>query len=155
MYDYFEPNVRTLVENVTLIKEDNRLSEQTFGIAITFGDPGVGIHPATLQQTVDQINFDYIISTPGVNRIVRPFFSFESEITFAFQLVPDQLTEGTEGFRATIASQGDPFPDFELLLLNPLPAIPAYANTLIRILDDDCKNNLFPVAFLGWILGGI
>ena len=140
MYDYFEPNTRTLIDNVTLIKEDNRVSEQTFGISISFGSPGAGIRAATLQQTTDQTtNFEYVIVAPGVNRITRSFFPFQSEITLTFFLQPDKLPEGTEGFRAIIASLGDPFPNFQLPLVNPLPAIPAYANTLIRILDDDCK----------------
>ena len=140
MYDYFEPNTRTLIENVTLIKEDNRVSEQTFGISITFGSPGAGIRAATLQETAGQTtNFDYVVSSPGVNRITRSFFPFQSEITLTFFLQPDELPEGTEGFRPTIASEGFPFPNFQLPLLNPLPAIPAFQNTLVRILDNDCK----------------
>ena len=140
MYDYFEPKARTVIENVTLIKEDSRVSEQTFGIFISFGDPGAGIRAATLQETSNQTtNFDYVVDQPGQNRLIRPFFSFESEITLTFFLEPDLLPEGTEGFRPIIASQGHPFPNFQLPLVNPLPAIPAYQNTLVRILDNDCK----------------
>ena len=85
MYDYFEPNTRTLIENVTLIKEDNRVSEQTFGISITFGDPGAGIRAATLQQTSGQTtNFDYVISRPGENTIIRPFFPLRVKLLFIF-----------------------------------------------------------------------
>ena len=145
MYDYFEPDTQTLIENVTLIKEDNRRSEQTFGVTITFGDPGAGIRPATLKETAGQTtNYDYSIGgSEDNNNIVLSFIPFLSEVTIPFILETDSLPEGTEGFRATIASAGAPFPNFQLPLLSPLPAIPAYENTLIRVLDDECESDLF------------
>ncbi len=132
-------------DNVTLIKEDNRVSEQTFAIQITVGDPDQGVNLATLQQPgqVDE-GFDYVISTPGQNRIALPFPPDQSAITFTFTLFPDELAEGTEGFRAGIGSAGTPFATFQLpsATTRPRPMPPAFPDTLIRIIDTDSKYTM-------------
>ncbi len=143
-YDYLEPElVQAQFENVTLIKEDNRVSEQTFGIQITFGDPGQGINPATLQQLGQEDGFDYVVNQPGDNVITLSFRPTVSRLTFTFSLFPDELAEGTEGFRAGIGSAGAPFASFQLPspATRPIPMPPAFPDTLIRILDTDCKFN--------------
>ncbi len=141
-YDYFEPEiVQTQFENVTLIKEDNRVSEQTFGIQITFDDPGQGINPATLQQLGKVDGFDYVINNPGVNVMTLAFRPDQSAITIRLSLFPDELAEGSEGFRAGIGSAAAPFTTFQLPspTTRPRPMPPAFPDTLIRILDTDCK----------------
>ncbi len=140
-YDYFEPEfAQTRFENVTLIKENNRVSEQTFGVQISF-DPGQGINPATLQPLGQVDGFDYVISSPGVNSITLPFRPDQSAITVTIDLFPDDLAEGTEGFQTSIGSAGAPFATFQLpsTTTTPRPMPPAFPDTLIRILDTDCK----------------
>ena len=157
MYDFFEPNdTKTLFGNVTLIKEDNHLSEQTFGIRITFGDPGQRTNVATLQEVGQVDGFDYVVSHPGNDSITLYFQPNQSEITFTFCVVPDDLVEGTEGFRATVSSQGAPFPDFQLPpSTNPSSIVPAFQDTLIRILDNaDCKYFLPKLTPTSHINGG-
>ncbi len=144
-YDYFEPEfVRTEFENVTLIKEDNCVSEQTFGIQISIGDPGQGINPAILQQLGQVDGFDYVITTPGLNVLTLSFQPDQSSITVIFSLFPDELAESTEGFRARIGSSTAPFPTFQLPspTTRPRPMPPAFLDTLIRIVDNDCKFTL-------------
>ncbi len=128
-------------ENVTLIKEDNRVSEQTFGIQITFGDPGQGINPATLQQPDQVDGFDYVINQPGIDRITLPFRPDQSAINFTIALFPDDSTEGTEGFRASIGLAGGQFATFQLPspTTTPRPVPPAFRDALIIILDTDSK----------------
>ena len=109
------------------------MSEQIFGVRLTFGDPVADINAATLQQLGQFEGFDYVVSTPGDNAITILFTPDRNEATFAFFIFPDDLAEGTEGFRITVSSQGSPFPDFAL----PSAEEPApYPNTLIRIQDD-------------------
>ena len=138
-YDYFEPDFDTIITNLTLIKEDNRLSEQTFGVIVIFHDPGAGVRPATLQESFTQETpFDYLIDTPGNDDIVLVFQPFQSEITANFILLSDELPEGTEAFRASVESEGGFFPHFQVpgvISVN----IPAYSSTLVRILDDERK----------------
>ena len=142
-YNYLEPDVPTLIENVTIIKEDNTPSEQTYVVSISFGDPGPGLRPASLQETADQlVNFDYLVGDPGQRSISRLFNPGDSEIPISFTLFPDELPEGSEGFRATIESGGLMFnaPEFQLpALTGPIPNPRAFVNTLISITDNDCE----------------
>ena len=118
-----------------MIKEDNRESEQTFGLLLTFGDPA-DINAATLQQLGQVEGFDYVVSNPGNNTFFALFEPAQSVINFTWFLSSDDLAEGTEGFRVTISSQGNRFPNIEL----PSAEDPApYPDTLIRIQDTDCK----------------
>lgn len=126
-------------DNVTLIKEDNRKTERTFSVSISFGDPGIGIRPATHQgSATQQTDHDYVIDTPGNDHLSLSFGPDETEISVSFTLLPDDLPEGNEGFRATIASEGGIFPNFQLPVENS-EGIPAYPDALIRILDNDSK----------------
>ena len=116
-----------------MIKEDNRVSEQAFGVVMTFGDPVADINAATLQQEGQFEGFDYIVGNPGDILLTIIFTPDSSEATFTFFIFSDGLAEGTEGFRITVASHGLVFPDFAL----PSAEEPApYPYTLIRIKDD-------------------
>ena len=140
LYNFSEPNTRTLIENVTLIKEDNRSTEQTFGITIMFDDPGAGVRSASIQQNANQTdNFDYVVDVPGNDEISLSFGPDDSEINIAFSLQPDELLEGIESFRVIISSQGSPFPPFQMPVAIPVPNIPAFADTVIRIQDNDSR----------------
>ena len=124
------------ITNVTLIKEDDRESEQTYGLQLTFGDPPPDINAATLQQ-VDQVEgFDYVVRNSTDRTFNVLFLPSESVVSFTWFVVPDDLVEGTEGFRVTILSQEFPFPNIVL----PSAQDPApYPDTLIRIQDIDRK----------------
>ena len=130
-----------MITNVTLIKEDNRTSEQNFGVTLSFGDPGSLIRPTTLQSATDPFApFDYSLGRlPGANSISLEFGPDTAEVSFSFFLYSDALPEGTEGFLINIASQGGIFPNFQLPLATPDVAIPAFASTLVRIQDNDCE----------------
>ena len=100
-YDYLESNGRTFIGNLTIIRGESRQSEQSFAVSISFGDPGAGIRPATLQEfDAQETAFDYVISVPGVDRINRIFQPFETEINAGFILFGDELPEGIESIRA-------------------------------------------------------
>ena len=114
-----------------MIKEDGRVSEQTFAVSVSFGDPGSEVRPASLQQNL-MSNFDYVVNIPGNSIITREFGANESELTIPFTLQPDEIPEGTEGFRISIASQGSPYPNFHTTVLT-------IVDTLVRIIDDECK----------------
>lgn len=134
VYNYFEPTIgQVFVNNVTIIKENNRLSEQTFGLLLTVGDPGEGISAATLQPDNGQIDgFDYVVNLPGDNTALRIFQPNMNSAIFSFFIFADSLIENTEGLRVTLTSQGAPFPNFALTSdADPAP----YPSTLIRIFD--------------------
>ena len=121
-----------------MIKEEDRESEQLFGLLLTFGDPA-DINAASLQQVGQVEGFDYEVSHPGDNTSRTLFPPSERIVNFTWFLIPDDLTEETEGFRVTISSQGFPFPNIEL----PSASDPApYPDTLIRIQDTDSKLGL-------------
>lgn len=140
VYNFYEPNdTNSSYGNVTLIKEDDRISEQTFGIRIIVGNPGRATNLATLQEVGQEDGFDYAIFSPANGSITLLFYPNQSEITFMISVVSDDLIEGTEGFRASVASQGAPFPDFQLPLSQSSITSP-FQDTIIRILDTvDCK----------------
>lgn len=127
-YNFFEPKlIPVTFRNVTIIRENNRLSEQTFGVQITFGDPDSELSAATLQQIGQNSGYDYVLDVPGNDHLNLSFYPNQSEISVAFSLQPDNVVEGIEGFRAQISSQGNPYPHFALPLEN------AFSSTVIRI----------------------
>lgn len=136
-YEYFEQDSQTL-EHLVLIKENNRTSEQTFSVGVVFSDPGSELLPASLQQISNGTNFDYVLDIPGNCYRVLTFGPDQSEVNVSFSLLQDELPENMEGFRASISSEGSPFPIFQLPVTNTV-SVPAFSTTLIRIQDNDCK----------------
>ena len=99
VYNYFEPEFEQLFLNVTLVKDNNQVSEQTFRVGIVATDPP-GITPATLDDgTVS--SYDYRISTYGVTFRSLVFLYTVPSVTFSFILNGDDLSEGLEGFLLT------------------------------------------------------
>ena len=129
-YTFTEPMTQTLIEDVTLIRENSVVSEQTFGISIS--SFGAGVNPATPQENPQQN--DYAFEAANINILSLLFQPNVTNITVPFTLFPDELFEGTEGFGLAIASQGVEFPAFQLSTSNR-----AFANTQVRILDNDSK----------------
>ena len=129
-YNFQEPNHRRLFRNVTLIKEDNSITEQTYSVAINVNSSGIGLQAATLQ-SVNGINYDYSIGPPGIVFTIIDFPPELQNITFPFFLNHDTLPEGTETFQASaVANNG--YPIFET-------PTNLFANTLINIMDNDGK----------------
>ncbi len=117
-YTLFEPEVDTIVSNVTLIKEDNVETEQILSLALTYTD-GTAV-----------IGEDYSLGTPG-NTIIRNIPPNIQSISIAFTILPDDISEGTESF--TISSSGNQgFPSSET-------PIQTFASTTILIMDNDRK----------------
>ena len=131
VYQYFEPDFLIVITNVTLVKEDGRVSEQTFGVGITVSNPQM-LTPATLESFDFSINFDYALSTPEQTFTVLNFFPSQQSVTFQFFLNGDELPEGTEAFQAS-STPVEGFPIFQA------PITTAFASTEIQIIDNDCK----------------
>lgn len=53
------------MSNVTLIREGNRQTEQTFAMGITVGTPAGTTRPATLLTDDPDLSYDYRIVSPG------------------------------------------------------------------------------------------
>ena len=128
-YNFTEPkNSHILIDNVTLIKEGNRQSEQTFNISIRFGDPGTGIHTASSQHTTSDNNPDYVTPFDSV-AVFQSFPPHEQVLVINITLLPDDLLEGLEGFRISATPV---FPVYD----NP---VSSFTSTLIQIYDSDGK----------------
>ena len=131
VYQYFEPDSLMLITNVTLVKEDNRVSEQTFGVNITVSDPQM-LSPATLRTDNTSTNYDYSLGIRGQTFQVLQFLPSQQSITFNFLLNSDEVPEGTEAFQAS-STPVEGFPTFQA------PITTAFPSTEIQILDNDCK----------------
>ena len=119
------------INNVTLVKEDGRVSEQTFGVGITVSNPQM-LSPATLESFDTSINFDYALNAPEQTFTVLLFLPNQQSITFEFFLNNDELPEGTEAFQAS-STPVVGFPTFQA------PITTAFPSTEIQIIDNDCK----------------
>ena len=129
-YNFQEPDQRKLFRNVTLIKEDNRITEQMYSVAINVNSSGIGLQAATLQ-SVNGISYDYNIGPPGIVYTIIDFPPELQNVTFPFFLNHDTLPEGTETFQASAAANNG-FPSFET-------PTNLSVNTLINIIDNDRK----------------
>ena len=131
VYQFFEPDIIIFITNVTLVKEDGRVSEQTFGVSITVSNPKT-LTAATLETVNTGINFDYTLGSPGQTITVLQFLPNQQSITFEFFLNSDEIPEGTEAFQAS-STTVESFPTFQA------PITTAFASTEIQIIDNDCK----------------
>ena len=131
VYQYFEPDSLMLITNVTLVKEDGRVSEQTFGVGITVSNPQM-LSPATLETDDTMINFDYTLGTLGQTFEILQFLPNQQSITFEFFLNSDELPEGIEAFQAS-STPVEGFPTFQASITTAFPS------TEIQIIDNDCK----------------
>jgi hypothetical protein len=130
VYTFTEPNAEIPNNDVVLIREGGRRSEQSFLVAIDVGEPDSGIRSATLE-TFDQAG-DY--STVGGTSFIQVFFGPNQEnVSLPLTFFPDTLPEGLEAFRATSTPSGG-FPNF-----GPPTSGGAFATTEVRIMDNDCK----------------
>ena len=142
VYSFDEPDFEELVREVTLVREGNRQTEQTFAVSVVVSNPTSSISPATLD-ILNPVNFDYSLGNSG-NIVTLLFQNFVQNITFNFFLHSDDFPEGTEGFLATSApAVGEIFPRFgppqtstvfeatEILILQPGGKKPFQAAKLV------------------------
>ena len=129
-YTFMEPMELTLIEDITLIRENGILSEQTFGVSIS-ASFAAGVN------SEEMFNIDYAFDDAGNNSLSLLFQPNVSEISVPFTLFPDDLFEGTEGFSLAIASQEADFPTFQLPAMSIMGT--AFANTQVQILDNDSE----------------
>lgn len=131
-YQFNEPPTLTAIsDEVLLIKEDGRESEQTFSVLVTVDNPLSPTLPATLQTADPNVEFDYTLGSPGQTSKTLLFPPQLSNITFNFSLNGDELTEGFEAFLAS----SEPSPSF--LTSFDVPTSNAFAITQIGIVDND------------------
>jgi hypothetical protein len=139
VYSVSEPDAEEPNQDIILIREGGRLSEQNFGLIVNVGEPNFGIRSATVE-TLDQAG-DY--SAGGGSVFVVSFRATELSIRFPLTLFPDNFPEGLEAFRATL-SPLEGFPHF-----GPPISGGAFVNTEVRIIDNDCKYMLINLVNIG------
>lgn len=127
-HTFNEPDERTIVQNVSLIKEDGRVSEQTYGLVISVTD-------FVIITGIAELGSDFSLSNDPMQDSVSILFPPSAQsINFTFFLEADDLIEGTEGFEAFI-SFADGFPTFDL----PSDGN-AFADVQVTIMDNDCES---------------
>ena len=129
-YSFNEPEFEIIVEDIVLVREGGRLSEQTFQVFVSVGGT-INRLPATLEADNEQ-RADYRLSAPA-DFIALTFPPFRQNITLTIILFRDDLAEGTEAFRAT-STPAVNFPNFRSPLMGG-----AFASTDVLIFDDDRK----------------
>ena len=96
-YTFNEPDNSMVITEVALVKEDNRLSEQTFFVAVGISDPTLpNVSPATSES--EALGGDYQI--PRANN-GTPTIIFEPHMErsqYTFSLYSDEIAERREGF---------------------------------------------------------
>ena len=130
VYSFNEPSFETIVNDISLVREGGRLSEQTFQVTISVGGT-IDRPPATLEFE-DEERADYNLASPS-NFIMLNFPPDQQNITLTVILSSDDLPEGTEAFRATYTPSQN-FPNFGPPLMGG-----AFASTDVLIIDDDRK----------------
>ena len=129
-YSLNEPDFATIFNDIVLVREGGRLSEQTFQASISVSGT-INIPAATLLFEDDE-NADYALETPR-DFVQLRFLPSQQNVTFIVLLFSDDMPEGTEAFRAT-STPSQNFPNF-----GPPSIGGAFASTDVLIIDDDCK----------------
>lgn len=121
--------LNTFITNVTLVKEGNRISEQTFLVNVDVSAPGT----ATLETNAGP-NYDYSIGQPGQTSVTLVFPPEAQSIAFNFSINSDNVPEGVETIQAS-SFGGFSGPRFD----PPFASSTVVQSTEIRIMDNDCK----------------
>ena len=104
-YTFSEPSSTEQTHRILLSTEDEQLSEQTFVIRLSVSRsslPDPSVAPALL-------NIDYRIGRANESSVEVIFPPMSLSARFNFVLLPDNTTEGTEGFLVTSEpSRGSP-----------------------------------------------
>jgi hypothetical protein len=131
VYSFNEPEVVETSQEVTLIREGGRPSEQSFLVTVNVGGPDSGLRSAT-RATPEQSG-DYGVG--GESTFIFVLFpSSALSVPLPLQFFPDDSPEGLEAFRAT-ANPTEGFPNFRPPALGL-----AFATTEVQITDNDGKS---------------
>ena len=130
-YSFDEPDFETLINDIVLVREGGRRSEQTFEVTVSVGGT-INRPTATLLTPGNENIADYSLAIP-ITFIMLNFPPDQQNITFHIFLFHDDLPEGTEAFRAT-STPSQNFPNF-----GPPSMGGAFASTDVLIFDDDRK----------------
>ena len=112
------------------MKDDNRVSEQTFRIGVVASDPTC-VRPATLE-TLDTVDsWDYRVGAVGQTFLLHDIFPGQQFLPISFFLNGDDIPEDREGFQLEIIveTEGE-FPQFLLPLQT---STTAFQSTTITI----------------------
>ena len=121
----FDEPSRLVREQIYLVKENNRPTEQRFDVRINLGTIAGTIGSATEDE-------DYITDLTD-NTIVLSFLASLQNVAFNLGLLPDDIAEGNEGFILTSSPDGDP--RYTL----PSPGSTIFRDETVVIRDDDRK----------------
>lgn len=124
---------------MNLVKEDNRLSEQTLLVDITIGPPAGNI-AAAIPESLNEFG-DY--SIPGNLMVIQlPFVPQLQSLEWRFFINGDDVLEGIEAFQASSTSSTNAeFPLFQ----SPQSDM-VHQNTEIQIIDYDGERELMHIA---------
>lgn len=137
-YNFME-SLSTDSVQVFLAKIDGRTSEQTFQVIVQVSDSGfIPPDPNTQLATLSD-DFNVVDAVfQDVSTVSLEFPSSYQRINFTFHLVQDNIPEGTEVFRASLAPVNSAIgPNGELVYIPRLTNL--FSETLIYIEDDDSK----------------
>ena len=98
-YTYTEPERWTLISNVTLVKENNRQSKQTFSVAVGISSPNLEDVSLATARVGGKLN-DYDIAGAPNGFLTFLFPPTLQRTSYFFPLNPDDVAEGTEVFLA-------------------------------------------------------
>ena len=131
-YSFLEPDsLEAIRDQVFIIKDDDQITERTFEINVTLGDPSGNIPPATLQSASNLINYDYLVGSIGVMSIIREIPPSIQNISLDILINADDVAERIEAFQLT-AIVTDIFP-------STFSSEISSSDTQIVIIDNDGK----------------
>ena len=121
----FDEPSRLVREQIFLVKENNRPTEQSFDVRINLGTIAGTISSATE-------GMDYATNLID-NTIVLTFLVSRQNMTYNLRVFPDDIAEGNEGFILTSSPAGD------LRYTLPSPSSTVFRDEIVVIRDDDRK----------------
>ena len=121
----FDEPSRLVREQIFIVKENNRPTEQRFDVRINLGTIAGTISSATEDE-------DYASDLED-DKIVLSFLPSLQNVTFNLRLFPDDIAEGNEGFILTSS------PDVDPRYTLPSPGSTVFRDKTVVIRDDDRK----------------
>ena len=124
------------------MKDDNRVSEQTFRVGINVNNPSIiDVAAATLEtDDTGPGEWDYRVGAFGQDFILTDIFPLQQSLIVGFILIGDNVPEGLEGFQldASVETAGG-FPQFALPLQS---STTAFRSTVVTLVDNDGRQQL-------------
>lgn len=135
VFQIIEQAFENLIRVVTLVKEDNRTSEQVFFVFVTVGPPEGNTNAAIRETASTQDNYDYRL-TADASFVTLIFPPQDQSIVFNFFVRGDDVREGIEAFQARSESATV----LGSSVYQPPISGRVHQNTEIQIIDDDSKS---------------